>query len=363
MKEKFPMGGIKSREDLKRYLSEIKLSVPQPVRKKLVAPAPKVNIPPQLKPEPKFIESQRVMPQPAVINDDYYNKPKQAVNKPVSISPPPPNPIPCPPPSSNNKVDDIFKYIILLLVGAFVIIMALLYLIPESNKTKTNVSPPTSASETAVGSNYQAMSNSKSATSQERAREIMGKNFFGIEEAEKYFKIKPSDSDLNLLAEVPYSESTLKEYKNSHILVAVLPLSMLDIKNKVRYNILPDLDNGWCGRESSIKQQGVADWFLINKTEVQGSCGHVADEQLSFLSKKEDVPSVRVLVYAVVGYYLITGEFLFKKISVRTSSKMDDGGYFAITCEFNNGLVVGSMSENTIAYEGIGLASCIKKNF
>ncbi|HUZ92655.1 MAG TPA: hypothetical protein VNG29_01510, partial [Candidatus Paceibacterota bacterium] len=49
-------------------------------------------------------------------------------------------------------------------------------------------------------------------------------------------------------------------------------------------------------------------------------------EQQALLSKNEEVPAARVLVYAIIGHYLATGEQLFKGDFVR-SSDINLGGY------------------------------------
>ena len=51
-------------------------------------------------------------------------------------------------------------------------------------------------------------------TSQKRAREIMGRNYFGIEEAIRHFRVNPSRQQLAALAEVPFTEATLEELRH-----------------------------------------------------------------------------------------------------------------------------------------------------
>ncbi|MFZ2643502.1 MAG: hypothetical protein WA117_21095, partial [Verrucomicrobiia bacterium] len=66
-----------------------------------------------------------------------------------------------------------------------------------------------------------------------RIRGIMGRNFFGVEEAIKHFGVNPSPEQLAALSEIPFSEARLREVKDTHVLVAVVPLSILDIRGKV----------------------------------------------------------------------------------------------------------------------------------
>ncbi len=47
-------------------------------------------------------------------------------------------------------------------------------------------------------------------TSQKCAREIMGKNFFGIDEAIKHFGINPTPQQLAALSEIPFSKAELR---------------------------------------------------------------------------------------------------------------------------------------------------------
>jgi hypothetical protein len=47
-------------------------------------------------------------------------------------------------------------------------------------------------------------------TSQKRAREIMGRNTFGIEEAIRHFGVNPTRQQIAALSEIPCSEETLE---------------------------------------------------------------------------------------------------------------------------------------------------------
>jgi len=63
--------------------------------------------------------------------------------------------------------------------------------------------------------------------SQQCAREIMSVNFFGVEEAMRHFHVKLRQFDLAGFGEIPGTEEELEAAKDSHILVAVFPLSIL----------------------------------------------------------------------------------------------------------------------------------------
>jgi hypothetical protein len=68
-------------------------------------------------------------------------------------------------------------------------------------------------------------------TSQKRAREIMGRNMFGVEEAIRHFGVTPSRQQIAGLSEIPFSETTLEQCKETHVLVAVF-LSLLKIQSE-----------------------------------------------------------------------------------------------------------------------------------
>ena len=160
-------------------------------------------------------------------------------------------------------------------------------------------------------------------TSQKHTREIMGKNFFGVEEAIKHFGINPTNRQLAMLSEIPFSESVLQELKNSHILVAVFPISILEIRKKVDSKLFYNQD--WYSDQEFAKEKGELGWQLIRKTPVENSTSKNWQEQLALIPEEDEVPTAQVMVYTIAGHYLATNERLFENVYVRTSS-LDSGG-------------------------------------
>ena len=159
---------------------------------------------------------------------------------------------------------------------------------------------------------------------QKRALEIMGKNFFGVEEAAKCFGFYNSVWVL----EIPFTETTLEECKDTHILIAVFPISITGIRSKVGSELLPIhsfFSNFEYCNESFANDSGKDEWQLVKKVPVSNSIKKNRIEQEALLSVNEFVPSTRVMVYAIVGYYSTTGERMFKDIGIRCSD-VDDGG-------------------------------------
>ena len=170
-------------------------------------------------------------------------------------------------------------------------------------------------------------------TSQKRAREIMGKNIFGVEEAIAHFGVNPSKQQTAYLAEVPFAESALEACKNTHLLVAVFPLSLLDIRGACKDQGL-FYNQDWYNKQAFAKEKGEVGWQLIRKTPVSDSMSKTWDEQNKLLGKDEEVPSVRAVVYATVGHYKAQNERLFEKVWVRCSD-LDSDGYRVSVGDFD----------------------------
>jgi hypothetical protein len=159
-------------------------------------------------------------------------------------------------------------------------------------------------------------------TSQKRAREIMCKDFFGVEEAIKHFGVNPTRQQLDALSEIPFSEAVLEQSKDTHILVAVFPLSTLEIRDKIAKDLF--LEDAWYNKQSFAKEHGEISWQLIRKTPLENSTWKSWQEQQKLLGKDEEVPSAQVIFYTVIGHYLTTGEFLFEDIGISTPSMHPD---------------------------------------
>jgi len=163
-------------------------------------------------------------------------------------------------------------------------------------------------------------------TSQKLAREIMGKNFFGIEEAIKHFGFNAT----KYLAEVPFSEEVLKSCKDTHVLVAISPLSILDIRGitgKLEDQTL-FYSQDWYDKQAFAKDKGEVGWHwqLVRKEPIANSTSKTWNDQQALLSKDEETPTARRLVYTMIGHFLATGERLFEKICV-CCVDLDSDGY------------------------------------
>lgn len=179
-------------------------------------------------------------------------------------------------------------------------------------------------------------------TSQKRAREIMGKNMFGVEEAIQYFGVNPTRQQFAVLSEIPFSEAVLEQSKDTHVLVAVFPLSILEIRGKVPSDQCLFYNQDWYNKESFAKDRGETAWHLVRKTPVENSTSKTWDEQQVLLAENEETPTTRVMTYTIIGHFLDTGERLFKNIYVRCSDVDSRGDRVLVGCFDSYGLLVSS---------------------
>jgi hypothetical protein len=169
--------------------------------------------------------------------------------------------------------------------------------------------------------------------SQVKAREIMGKNFFGIEEVQKHFGVSFSKRQLAYMAEIPFSEEVLRECKDTHILVAYAPMAIVAVRAKAATVKLPSkcymfCQNDWYDNDTVVNDAGVLEWHLVRKTSVPDSNLKTWQGQQNLLDPEiDETPEANVMVYTIIGYFLNTGERLFEKECVRTRTLESDGSH------------------------------------
>jgi hypothetical protein len=153
---------------------------------------------------------------------------------------------------------------------------------------------------------------------QEEARDIMGRNFLGTKEVEKYFgELSPEQKEA--LSIIPFSEETLESCKGTHILVADIGLSIMDIKKLKSYKEM-FCNQVWYENNLFTKLTQPPSWRLIRKTTVKNSLYKSWEEQQTLLDPKTDkVPLARQVIYTIFLHFLTTGERLFRTSHVRTN--------------------------------------------
>jgi hypothetical protein len=195
-------------------------------------------------------------------------------------------------------------------------------------------------------------------TSQKVARQIMGRNFFnffGVEEAVTHFGVKPSTYQT-----VPFTQATLEQCKETHVLVAVFPLSIVEICAKVsQHRLFSNLK--WYGQHAFANEKGEIEWKLIRKKAIERSINKTWPEQQALLAGNEETPTARVMVYTIIGHFLATGKRLFEKTSVRCSDVDSNSGHIGVGCFDSDGLELGDLWDND-RLDLVGLSSARKSD-
>ncbi|MCX6720658.1 MAG: hypothetical protein NTW11_02535 [Candidatus Staskawiczbacteria bacterium] len=202
------------------------------------------------------------------------------------------------------------------------------------------------------------------ATNQKRARDIMGKGFFGIEEAISHFGVNPTRRQLAVLSAIPATEAELERFRNTHVLRAVFPLSTIEIRNRTAKVKMPDdqrlfAKQDWYDKEPFATEQGETSWQLVCKTKVANSTSLNWTQQQALIGKDDEVPTLQVMVYTIISHFLVTGERLFEKLYVRTSSVYSDGSRVHLGRFGSEGLDV-SRSWDGHCTDDLGVASARK---
>ena len=164
-------------------------------------------------------------------------------------------------------------------------------------------------------------------TTPEIASQIMGDNFHGIDALKRHLGVELSAEFKKLFLNVPFSAEVLQACRETHVLVACGPLSLMDVW-QAQTGLFYAKSELWYGGSSEqfAQRQVKAGWQLVRKNPVPGSTNKTWDEQNGLLGTDEQVPSASVLAQAILIHYLETGKRLFGQIYVRVSDVDSDGG-------------------------------------
>jgi len=194
-------------------------------------------------------------------------------------------------------------------------------------------------------------------TSQKRAKEIMGASYMGPEDAIKHFGVSFTDKELIQVREIPFTEAELEACKETHILFVGYPLSILDMRSKVK-NLFYNQD--WYYSQSFAKKEKVnLRWYLIRKDEVPSSTSKTWQRQQSLLTSDETTPRACEVIFMVTLYFLVTGKRLLEKMYVRCSDLASVGLRVGVGDFGSEGLSVDGYSDDYYRVS-LGLAAARK---
>lgn len=181
--------------------------------------------------------------------------------------------------------------------------------------------------------------------SPEAASKIMGNSFLGAEEVGEHFGIELTEKELAKVREVPFSERTLLQCKDSHILFLgvrrdrsgkALTIEglreMFPAGGQPRFRSYPKpsrTDESYAAKETPQLQ-----WYLIAKRLREESRSKPYWQQELFLRENEYRERAVVYVYMMLLMYKARGELLFQKDLIWCNNTGPDGapvaaGYFS----------------------------------
>lgn len=162
----------------------------------------------------------------------------------------------------------------------------------------------------------------QSSVPMDRARDIMGKDFLWIDTARDHFKVHLTEEQARGYDVVPFDEAKLEACRGgTHVLVATVPLSIIEIRRRVDARLFCTIRDAWYERFEFANMRCLAEWHLLQKTYAEGSMGRTWNFQKSLLTEGEKVPHACVVTYASMAYFLKTGERLFPDGYVRCPDK------------------------------------------
>ncbi|MEZ4103372.1 MAG: hypothetical protein R3B55_02355 [Candidatus Paceibacterota bacterium] len=158
-------------------------------------------------------------------------------------------------------------------------------------------------------------------TPQHRAREIMGsENIFDpIWVDGDMWEL--TEAEMQLLERIPFPEDQLIASKDSHVLVALAPITFAELHKHygARYfdsQFRPGRDD----KDEFTKKRHSVGWHLVQKEALSGSMGESLTDQQKLLRENELIPTATLLAYTMVAYQRKNRKRLFDGIYVRTSS-------------------------------------------
>lgn len=182
-------------------------------------------------------------------------------------------------------------------------------------------------------------------TDQKLARSIMCENFLGVEEVARHFGVTFTQKQMRALKDIPFTEAELQECRDTHLLVAGYPMTLLDVR-AVKPELFYTSEEGWYAEETFASKEKVeVRWYLIRKDIVRKSTSKTWQEQQAMLADNEETPRACELGYAVILFYLATGKRLFGNVYARCTD-VDAGGCRVLVGLFGaNGLSVGGNTD------------------
>lgn len=145
-----------------------------------------------------------------------------------------------------------------------------------------------------------------------QASRIMGPNFFGSRSLQKGFGINIPNSQIQTLSRVPFSVETLEASKETHVLILVPKMSVVNLDKKYPLggpDQVFDVDRPVNCDSPCFQDEGEIGWHLIRKHPIAGLADKTWEELQSLIPPQEKVIDARTMTIAAALCYRETGKF------------------------------------------------------
>lgn len=172
------------------------------------------------------------------------------------------------------------------------------------------------------------MPETKLTVNREKAREIMGDNFFGVKELRRRFWVKLSETSLSKIEEVPFSEETLRNYSEMLLFLGYnwdaksMPMSVRRMADRTT----PSNVEPWYEKQNSagfISSTPEFRWYLLQPLVT--ACSFSFRQASDRLEDGWRIGTAAEYIYAMILTELRRNEILFKEKKVWTSDLNDTG--------------------------------------
>lgn len=202
------------------------------------------------------------------------------------------------------------------------------------------------------------MKTAQEGVSQRVAREAMGGNMFGFEEAERLWGVAPRQLVPKKLFSVPCSENVLRRYRDHYVLLFGLPAmadgSPLNIRNLrkrfgagVNGSYFSRIGMREAGEECEFTLRPCTNgWWLLRKEVMPASLDKDFDCQDAFLRPHEARPYAIDVVYAAIAVLRMSGgtERIFRNEGVWCADRVTvEGKEYFVRVGYNQPSPQGGM--------------------
>ncbi|MBI2278675.1 MAG: hypothetical protein HYU81_01265 [Candidatus Brennerbacteria bacterium] len=199
-------------------------------------------------------------------------------------------------------------------------------------------------------------------TSQKIARLIMGPNFRSVEEVFAALNRKLTERDFNALTTIPYSEETLEECRETHLLRPEFPINLIDLslaipdvmyRNNLWYRWAEDGTDTFGHLETTS-----LGWRLIPREATPASVGKSYEEQMKLILPGYEIMNAVTWAFSLALEVVLGRDHPFLGYwdgCWGRSSSVDVDGYRVAIC-LNGGKVYVSYRWGDNAYSRMGIA-------